>query len=194
MKYYDLIDNVRVPSVGYIDLDCCEESKPCQAVPALTLKERAARCTKKKEQDMYTNINATMNVPNTNPDAEKVEYLISRLWNIKDQKECEACNTFRLRWDDLPKTPGEIVKRLTEGKFTYKNSVNADGTWKVEDVYHNRPFDYIDWRTEPADQKGYDAYIAMMRDEATKVEDIIRILPAAEGLAALQKFEQLPVQ
>lgn len=190
--------------LGYtkVDLDCCEPvvDKPCPAIPVEVTPTDfgcslfAHRKSKKKEQDMYTNINATLNVPNTNPDEGKTQYLLGRLYNIKDDKTDEAETKFNIRWNDLPKTPAELIARLTTGKFTYKLGVNADGTWKEEAAWHNSPITYIDWRTVPADNKGYDAFRAAMNDEATKVEDAIRILPAADGLAALQKFEELPIQ
>ena len=147
------------------------------------------------------NINIQLDVaaqPATSSADKTQQYLASRLREIQRRKRFDAESTFNLYVRTSPRTFVEMIDWIKNGKFeidkraqrTYNAALeDADGdASKIEWYYES---DYgINWTGAPKnDYAGYEAFIKLMNAEAQKVKDIINVMPAEQGLAALQAFE-----
>lgn len=150
-----------------------------------------------QEKNMYAhaNINATMT--QFDPDATKVAHLLDRLADAYHDKKTLAKSLFKIEDSAFePKTPKEYVERIKAGAFTFTrpDRVTPEGEWTTAvDYIHSSPSAYISWRTEPADTKGFEAWKDRVLAAKQKVEDTIRVLTPAEGLTALQAFEDATI-
>lgn len=110
-------------------------------------------------------------------------YLSRRLDNIEYNVERSLPKKFGLQDDDRPRTPNDLIARITSGKY-----VVAKGRENTK-VYD--PMDFIRWR-DPAtveDQVGHEAAVAKLHADAQAARDVIVVKDLDSGLKALQDFE-----
>jgi len=118
-----------------------------------------------------------------NPMDDKVYYLESRIYNTASQKVSAFATQFGINDDPDPRTPAELVERITAGKYILPDATKRKAYSAL---------DGIRWR-DPAvkeDTDGYKAAVKAMKVQQQIAEDIIKLKdPATDGLAALQAFE-----
>lgn len=143
--------------------------------PLPTVKE----ATKEKEKEMSVFYNTT-NTP------EK-DYLLCRVRKIFDDKLNAAESFYHMYNDPTPHTPKELVDRIKAGLY-----VIPEGA----DEFDGNPLYTIEWRDPNAkkDTEGYKKYKEMLKLLRTKAQDTIVVKSLDEGLAAVQEFENTPVQ
>ena len=90
---------------------------------------------------------------------------------------------FRLD-QDRPKTLKDLISRIKKDEFTYKKEdLEKIHRWQ-EDLFFA-----LDWRTEPADQPGFDKAVEDMRAAKKAAQDEIIVSDPKAGLEVLRKFE-----
>ena len=162
--------------------DCaapCSAPTPCVACTAQNLQGLKKKKTKQEKTMYYDDDGCEMNAVEAT-----LEYLNNRAHNVKTKKFQEEVNFF------LPETPApKNVKELRDAV--------ANGWITVSDEYDGDKslsygwMNYILYRdpSKPHDKKGYDAAIVSIKTDFTKAQDAIMVLPAADGLKALNEFE-----
>lgn len=117
---------------------------------------------------------------------EQQKYLKSRLANVIDEKKDQLAEQFLVEWTDFPKTPAEVKQRMADGKYTWDfGNLKDDATIPCFETGLNY---FFSWRTQPADNKGYEAAIKQLHKDATAVKDHAMFSYEA-GIKALQDLE-----
>jgi len=118
-----------------------------------------------------------------NPMEDKVYYLEGRINSIASEKIIALSNQFGINDDPDPRTPAELVARITAGKYILPDPAKRK-------AYN--ALDGIRWRDPSVkeDMDGYNAAISALKVQKIAAKDIIMVKdPATDGLAALQAFE-----
>lgn len=165
-------------SPGEINLDSCDlHTKMTQQGP-VTVSYAAA--IPKKEKTMNNMI-----INQSDPDQNKVEYLIDRLSAVIKDKLQDARRKYGLTDDEEPRNGQEYVDRILSGKYIVENKTSS---WLP-------PSSYIRW-CDPAvkpDQTAYEKVRDALNELRTSTEDEIRIKSPADGLVALRAFESTTI-
>lgn len=140
--------------------------------PPMVISNDPIKTAPPKEENMYER------------EYEQHKYLKSRLADVVDDKREELREQFLIEWTDYPKTPAEFKQRVADGKFTWEfGNLKED----AELGYHGIG-EWFSWRTQPADEKGYDVATEQLDKDATAVKDQA-MLSYEDGLRALQQLE-----
>lgn len=149
----------------------------------------------KKDTDMYAitpNV-ATAAVVATDPIEKTREYLMSRVSQNYYDIQVKLREAFHITHTDKPKTLGDLVQRLRDGKFTvYTSRGTAYDPEKDADEAFNNWYDLGDqlsWRTIEPDHKGYEEAMNAYRKEADAARDEIMVSDPKEGLEILRKLQ-----
>jgi len=121
------------------------------------------------------------------------EYLRSRLSKSYWSKTEDLRPAFGLEDDTPPKTPKEVIERITSGMYVLpkvdEDTADDEGT----DWY--QPWNSIRWR-DPAKKKdgeGYELALKTLAKDRDASLDIIMTSDSKAGLEALQKFESTAI-
>jgi len=121
------------------------------------------------------------------------EYLRNRLLKTYHTKIEDLRPAFGLEDDTPPKTPKEVIERITSGMYMLpKDNVDYAGD-SLEEWYH--PWDAIRWR-DPAkkkDREGYELALKTLAKDRDAVMDTVMTQDSKAGLEALQKFESTAI-
>lgn len=111
------------------------------------------------------------------------DYLLKRVATVYEAKKLELYR-FLVEAPGTPRTMADMIDRITNGKFTYKEgyTANSEGQW-------NTALDFISWRTKPEDQAGYEAAKKVLIEDSTEVRDQIMVKDPDSALDALKAFE-----
>lgn len=158
---------------------------PCGVNPRSVGVNETPECDqgqKKKEKKMNFNFDSE------SPQANTLEYLSNRTYNVYSAKRDGLMKKYGLVDDDAPTTPREVIDRLASGKFV----VNQDNMDKR--AYGS--FNYFVWR-DPAqkkDKEGFAVAETALNAARTKAEDVMVVMtdPATQ-LKALQDFESTTI-
>jgi len=143
-------------------------------------------CVKKASKPIMETTMREVNETTANQD--KAHYLSCRLGDVYIEKADAARDVFHINPDEAPKTPAEFKQRIADGKFNF-------GDLKDDDQFRwGRCFDYLQWRSVPADKDGYKKFSDDLRAKFQTATDTIKIGTPAEGLAALREFEAIEVK
>lgn len=156
----------------YITLDSCTQPAVYAAVPV------QQECKKEKTMN-------NMIINQSDPDQNKVEYLIDRLSAVIKDKLQDARRKYGLTDDEEPRNGQEYVDRILSGKYIVENKTSS---WLP-------PSSYIRW-CDPAvkpDQTAYEKVRDALNELRTSTEDEIRIKSPADGLVALRAFESTTI-
>lgn len=110
-------------------------------------------------------------------------YLLNRVDQVANEQRDAVYATYHMTDPGGPTTLKDMIKRLTEGKYTFRSKDYDDTT----EFYYLG--DILSWRTEQPDKKGYEKACNAIADEAIKVRDEIVIGDLEAAGAALRKFE-----
>lgn len=114
-------------------------------------------------------------------------YLSDRVDETSSAKSYALRPVYFMDADDAPKTVKEMIERITAGKFIAPDEkVDAH---QAESHYGYRPYNAIQWRTQPADSKGYWAAIEEVNKASTEAKDVIKTGTEKDGLDALRAFQ-----
>lgn len=165
----------------------------CNSAPIPTVADSVAWVKQKKGQ---TPMRMEACISDCKSEAEVArQYLRDRLDGVMFEKKTAARIKFNLN-TVVPKSPAELVAWIKAGKFTFNpKCADANGEWLDEEKqrWYNA-CSAIDFRQQPADRKGYDAWKIRMEAARQSALDEIRTLSAEKGLEALRKFEAFEVQ
>src|SRR5258708_26122411 len=102
-------------------------------------------------------------------------YLERRLEQDRYDKYVTARKVFYMDGDDRPETWPELLKRISDGKFVYKEAVAQA---QEDELPCYGPFGFIEWRdpNKPADKKGYEAFEEKLVKAYADAKDQIRVL------------------
>lgn len=181
--------------MSYIKNYCLDE--PCSldnlvCTPTVPCKPTTACCgmKKKKESTMrdYPNVNLELNASDRPSDLSQArEALVSRLRDVRDEKDTTLRAAFFMDKPSEPKTAAEAIARIVAGKFqpidVAKDEAKANTTWDYK-WYRS-----IDWRTQPKDEAGYDTANAKLDEAYEDAKLTIRVLTEPEGLKAFKDFQ-----
>jgi hypothetical protein len=129
----------------------------------------------------------------------QIDYLIVRARNVKSNLDYKLWDQFNMYADNTPKTYKELIDAIKGGKYKLNEkrtkqidariAADADEEFDDDRFYFNGPFDGIIFDGPRPDRKGRDAASDELGKAFTKTMDAIKVLPATEGLKALQEFE-----
>lgn len=139
----------------------------------------------KKDTTMYTLHNTAA------LEVQQRDRLIQRIEGAWYEKKMELKKAYGLENDQFPRTAEELVKRITEGKFSIVKD-KSNGCFDDEDeIFYGGPLDRITWR-DPAIKKDYDGYVvakkAMLAAKVAALDEIY-VKSLEEGLKVLREFE-----
>ena len=123
----------------------------------------------------------------------QIDYLCVRARNVKSNLNSKLWDQFNMYANNKPKTYKELIDAIKGGKY----KLDEKRIKKIEalqddddgDCFIYGPFDGIIFDGPQPDAKGRDAAADELDKAYTKTMDAIKVLPAAEGLKALQEFE-----
>lgn len=162
---------------------CVQASNYTVSLGDLQCKPAYPQESPKKENNMNA---IYIDQSTTNLEAAQKSYLGDRAYTVYREKLTEMKKPFGLVNDEQPRTLKEFLARITEGKFAYDKDDFEKRQYGPEALLY-----LIEWR-DPAvkkDKEGYDAAVAKMLKELTKVRDVIVVKNAVDGLAAVEAFE-----
>lgn len=161
--------------------------------------------------DKNVNIQLDINQQATpkSTEADAARHLLGRLDSIRYAKRAEFEQKFNIYNSDTPKTYQELIAAIKAGDYTIDSKVEkrlelAKETGSSDDFDIDDDEDQSGsfyWGYGPMygikftklpnapDHKGYKAAIEALNKEFTKTQDIIKVMPAVDGLSALQAFE-----
>ena len=118
--------------------------------------------------------------------------LICRANEIRDERRLKGERLFGIADDEPPKTFEEQFKRISEGKYTWKNEKHKNDPREFSDYWE--PTRVIRWRSpdKKEDRAGFDAWWAKQEDKYTKVIDSIYVDAPSSARTALYEFEDSP--
>lgn len=182
----EMLKKQPLPKVNpmYIDVKCTPFTQPtyslgpcatttCCAVPT---PGPTVACNQEKDTTMYLN--------NSPIDIQQKQYLTERLTKEAREKQDALRHDFNLVDDEAPKSPAELIERITKGRFVVdEDTLNRD--IHISEL----PYFFI-WRDPAAkkDQAGYDAAYKAMQAAKTAATDTIIVKDAEAGLAAVTEF------
>jgi hypothetical protein len=141
----------------------------------------------KGNNTMYATSNTAIVAAAQPESVEQRQYLLNRLYTVREKKRQELHKHFKLNPVKGPTTLKDLVEKLKSGDVDLPDYY----TDEYEFYSVNSLISEIRWTKDKPDQKGYDAAIAK-RDEAYNATvDTIKILSPEEGLKALQAFEAM---
>lgn len=122
------------------------------------------------------------------PEIEQRHYLLNRTASVQGNKDREMEKVFNIEDDDRPRTPEDLVKRITDGKYviTAKDEFDED-----EGYCGGYSFERLHWR-DPAtapNREGYKSAFQRMNVAAQKTNDKARLMSIADGYKAFEEFE-----
>lgn len=114
-------------------------------------------------------------------ESQKIRYLKDRAYTVYYTKQAAMRREFGLDDDPRPTTVEDLVERIKAGTYTVRD--NADEYYNVMDM--------IKWRdpSKKTDLKGFKTAYNKLDKELKAVLDTAAIGNPAEGLAAIQKWE-----
>lgn len=124
----------------------------------------------------------------------QTDYLTARASNVRVSLHAKLGNQFNLFVDNRPKTYKELIDAIKGGKYKLdeKRTKLIDASLDDDDEFGfcpYEPFEGIVWDGPQPDHKGHEDAAHELAKAHTKTLDAIKVLPAAEGLKALQEFE-----
>lgn len=131
---------------------------------------------------------ANASLTKSDPVETQRTYLLDRLRDVNYAKERALSKQFFLTVDQ-PETLKDFLDRIKNGQYTLPDNIYNDKDnryWNVIDFFY-----LVDWRLpdQKADQTGYKKAKNVLDEQKTKVKDTIMIADPADGLKALQEFE-----
>lgn len=120
-----------------------------------------------------------------NIEATQRNHLLSRLQTARWEKKADAEERYHIHDDEPPATPQEAIDRIKEGKFKIKKGKFTDSG---EEYFPYGAWEYIKWRSEDKDEKGFEEFTERLHTAANAVQDIIVVKPLDDGLKALEDF------
>lgn len=142
-------------------------------------------CIKENKKEQTMNLYEDEDDMDIDTNSTKLNYLQSRLNNVRYARDNELEKEYGLRDDERPLNFNEFLARITAGKYT------IDEKNKTKNCY--TPLDYIRWRDPSVkeDQEGYRKANAALTAAAIKAADTIVVMSDdATRLAALRDFEK----
>lgn len=146
----------------------------CPPIP-VSYQDQTAQCKKMKEDTMHTDANL---------ETRQREQLSYRVDHVASEKDNEARHFFGLVDDGYPSTAGDLIARITGGKYM----VASD---KMDTETYGSPTRYIRWR-DPAvkeDQNGYKAALDKIEAAQEIVNDMASFAPLADAFKAFNDFK-----
>jgi hypothetical protein len=154
-------------------LQIAQQSQECASAPA------------KKEKNMNraaeVNLDVSIGAQQNQTEQEQRKYLRQRLRDATYELDQKAQRQFGLIPPESPETMDEWIERIQKNKFTIKDEHRKSQPWNG----------YISW-FEPGHKEDKEGYLKAQKamEKAHKdTLDIIVIKTPAEGLAAVQAFE-----
>lgn len=156
----------------------CYEAVPCSPKPPQT----------REEQNMQT-----LNIVTATSGADTLErqqksYLENRLYSARREQRDKMRAAFGLADDTAPRTPQEMVDRITAGKYVFKNE---DELADCSSDFYYTPWRYIKWR-DPAvkeDCAGFAEADKLLDKAVTDTMDAIMVKSPEEALTAIKELE-----
>jgi len=154
---------------------------------------------KKKEENTMNTLNIVASAAQSSAQTfehEAREYLRNRLSKTYWTKTEDLRPSFGLEDDSPPKTPKEVIERITSGMYMLPEEPEDDfaqGDLGGESWY--QPWNSIRWR-DPAkkkDRDGYNLALKTLAKDRDATQDIIMTSDGKAGLEALQKFESTAI-
>jgi hypothetical protein len=122
------------------------------------------------------------------------EYLRNRLSKTYWTKTEDLRPAFGLEDDSPPKTPKEVIERITSGMYVLPEDSEDDSPGDLGESWY-QPWNAIRWR-DPAkkkDRDGYNLALKTLAKDRDAAQDIIMTSDGKAGLEALQTFESTAI-
>lgn len=132
-------------------LGCCQGAATPVKVPYDYRYDGGVAPQEKQEPNMNTYVNASMKMPD--PVAETRDYFLNRLNGVRFEKGEDLRRKFGLEDDKSPRSPKEVIDRITAGKYVLPKTDSDDEC----DDYYYRPWELIQWR-DPSVKKDNDGF------------------------------------
>lgn len=147
------------------------------------------KCTAPASMPVCKEEEATMNLHMSTQsiDQQRIDHLLNRLSTVRRELDDKLQEQFYINDDPRPKTPEEYVKRIQAGEFQLRDADGKDEYGNPH--YYDNAYNYLIWRKNKADWKGYRAAAAELEKARVTAKDIIMVKSADDGLKALQDFE-----
>lgn len=169
-SYQDVLSSLTVDTVKDLLIDCRQLDCCAQA-----------QSKKKQEPEMGYASASAVGLVTENLEAKQRDYLISRLRDVRNEKDEALRLQFGLSQKG-PTTWAEAIQMIKDGKV--RRSEMITDNQKVSD-----PLYFVRWNLVPPDQAGYDAAYETLKTNYTAAKDQIMVGALADGLKALQTFQ-----
>lgn len=152
---------------------------------------KTAQCKKELE-----NIMSTISVNTNDRQDQQVRYLRDRLERVFFRKDLKARRFFGMVDDESPKTAKDLVERIKSDNFVISKAVaEFEEDEDYEGSYYSA-IGHIKWRSpdKKKDPEGYKEWSETNEETYDRIKDAVFVLEPAEGLKALQEYEDAPIQ
>lgn len=194
-----MVGSCEVKYMTFPKIECCASnysynqpvSLGCTPVPPATVTQAPKRKKKMSYDDDFCDECDGRAIP---VETKQRKYLLTRLYELNQDKEYAARKTFNIDDDPAPEGGDQLVERIKSGKFILNQEL-IDATNK-EGRFFSMPCLYgIEWRdpAKPSDEAGFKAFRDKLNKLYTDTADTINIASPADGLVALKAFEAATV-
>jgi hypothetical protein len=139
----------------------------------------------KKEQEMASYAHATV-VNEASIEAGQREFVRDTLRKAHEAKKDQFRKDFGLVDDDEPRTPADLVKRITDGQYTIDAKHVDEKTWGCQSAVG-----YIRWRDPKIveDKAGYEAAKTQLAEAYETAKTAAMLRPVAELEKVIEDFK-----
>jgi hypothetical protein len=141
---------------------------------------------------------ATASIAIPSDEAKKIDYLNDRATSIYRNFDSLFYTMFHIHGDKQPRYYKDLIDAIKNGEYEIdeKAAKTADEAWEnsqdedFDEGFYYSVFHGINFTKFPKpDYKGLEKARKELRDELTRIKDIIAIMPAEEALKAVQDFQ-----
>lgn len=144
-----------------------------------------------------TSTTAIASIAIPSEESKKIDYLNDRATSIYRNIDHSFYAMFHVHGPDNPRYYKELIDAIKNGEYEIneKEAKRADEAWEnsqedEDEGYYFNVFYGITFTKFPkADHEGWAKARKELRDELTRIKDIVAILPAEEALKAVQEFQ-----
>lgn len=118
--------------------------------------------------------------------------LENRLWSLYQKKVRELEEKFNINSDPRPRTYRDLIKRIEEKKYVIHDYLEKMSDEELKNIFwFGSPLDAFEWRdpSRVKDEEGFGKAFAELKTAYENTLDDISVLPVAEGLKSLRKFQ-----